>query len=227
MDLSVVIPVYNNESTVSALRDLFFEVFEKEGVDFEIVFVNDASKDNSLSKLMQLSLLSDKVNVINLKKNVGQNMALMNGMKAAQGEKVLVMDADLQDDPNLIPQLLDKLKENDDSDAVFVLRKGMYQSGARMLTSVLFKQFLQIITGLNYKAGSYFVVRRNVVDAMISFKLKYPIVTVMVYAFSRKVRYLDGVRNHNEGSSSYSFLKRCHYAFRATYCAVECRIRIK
>ncbi|MFY0591952.1 glycosyltransferase [Roseivirga sp.] len=221
-DVSVVIPVYNNEPTITDLCTEIIGDLKDLGHRCEVILVNDASADNSWEAISTLSNRFSEVTGINLVRNGGQNMAIYTGLKKAQSPVILTMDADLQDDPEMISKLLQTLDK--DTDVVFIKRIGQYQKAGRMLTSLLFKGFLQSITGLHRKAGSYYLIKQSVVLKMISFDCRYPIMTIMAYSLSKNVKYLPAARATNEGISSYTFRKRCYYAFRATYCAIQCRI---
>ncbi len=104
---SVVVPAYNEEENVGKLHQEVTEVLRALGGEFEIIFVNDGSTDNTLQELQKLS----PVTIINFRKNYGQTAALDAGIKQAQGEIIITMDADLQNDPHDIPLLLQGLDE--------------------------------------------------------------------------------------------------------------------
>ncbi|GAB5527904.1 MAG: hypothetical protein Roseis2KO_57760 [Roseivirga sp.] len=222
-DLSIIIPVYNNEKTLSDLTEGILLSLDKTSHSFEILYVNDCSRDNSEIKLKELSDLHDTVRHLTLDKNGGQHQAILRGIKYCKGDKVLVMDADLQDKPSMIVPLVEALK--DDVDIVFVQREGIYQSLPRMLTSRLFKMLVRALTGLNQKAGTYFIVHRESAKRLLSLKCTYPFVTVMLQSISTKTVYLKSQRGNNFGKSSYSFSKRAKYAFRAIYCVFQCRFQ--
>ncbi len=107
MYLSIVIPVYNEEKNVVLLHQKILAVIEKINKPFEIIFVNDGSNDNTLKELKELR----PIKIINFRRNFGQTAALDAGIKTAQGEIIVTMDSDLQNDPEDIPRLLKKLNE--------------------------------------------------------------------------------------------------------------------
>ncbi|MFA5333565.1 MAG: glycosyltransferase family 2 protein [Candidatus Nanoarchaeia archaeon] len=106
LDYSVIIPVYNEEGNIAELDKQIRASMDKLSKNYEVIYVNDGSKDNSLTELKKLN----KVKIINLNKNYGQATALDAGFKECKGELVVSLDADLQNDPKDIAKLVKKLK---------------------------------------------------------------------------------------------------------------------
>lgn len=109
--ISVFIPVYNEEKNIPILVKKLVPVLEKLRMGYEIILVNDGSKDDSLKELIKASKTSAHIKVVDLKRNYGQTAAMMAGIDHASGEILIPMDADLQNDPADIPRLLKKLDE--------------------------------------------------------------------------------------------------------------------
>ena len=112
-DLSVVIPVYNEEASLPPLWSELREVLERLGLAFEVVFVDDGSRDRSAEIIRAFREADRRVRLVRLKANGGETAATDAGFKAAQGRRVVVMDADLQNDPADIPMLLSHLDQWD------------------------------------------------------------------------------------------------------------------
>jgi glycosyltransferase involved in cell wall biosynthesis len=112
-DLSVVIPVYNEEASLSPLWAELRGVLERLGLAFEVVFVDDGSRDRSAEIIRALRETDQRVRLVRLKANCGETAATDAGFKAARGARVVVMDADLQNDPADIPMLLSHLDQWD------------------------------------------------------------------------------------------------------------------
>jgi dolichol-phosphate mannosyltransferase len=112
-DLSVVIPVYNEEASLSPLWAELRGVLESLGLAFEVVFVDDGSRDRSAEIIRALRETDQRVRLVRLKANCGETAATDAGFKAARGARVVVMDADLQNDPADIPMLLSHLDQWD------------------------------------------------------------------------------------------------------------------
>ena len=111
--ISLVIPVYNEEENLPELFRELMEVLEKLSVSFEIIFIDDGSKDRSGEILREFALQDGRVRIIFFQKNCGQSAAFAAGFRSARGEIVVTMDADLQNDPHDIPLLLDKITSYD------------------------------------------------------------------------------------------------------------------
>lgn len=114
VEYSVVIPAYNEEENLELLYRRLKEVLDKFKKPYELVFIDDGSVDKSFSILERLHWRDKNVKVIKLKRNFGQTAAIAAGFELAQGEIVITLDADLQNDPRDIPRLLNKMKEGYD-----------------------------------------------------------------------------------------------------------------
>lgn len=112
--ISIVIPVYNEEENVPILYDKLKEVLEKIPYDYEIIFVDDGSTDRTREILEEIASKDKKVKVIEFARNFGQTPAMMAGMDYATGDVIVTMDGDLQNDPEDIPRLLEKIEEGYD-----------------------------------------------------------------------------------------------------------------
>jgi glycosyltransferase involved in cell wall biosynthesis len=109
--LSVVIPAYNEEENVPILYEKLKKVLDSLGEDYEIIFVDDGSTDGTYQRLKQLAEKDNRLKVIRFKRNYGQTAAMSAGFEHAKGDVIITLDADLQNDPEDIPILLEKLKE--------------------------------------------------------------------------------------------------------------------
>ena len=112
--ISIVVPVYNEEENVPILYDRLKEVLEKIPYDYEIIFVDDGSIDRTREILEEIASKDKKVKVIEFARNFGQTPAMMAGMDYATGDVIVTMDGDLQNDPEDIPRLLEKIEEGYD-----------------------------------------------------------------------------------------------------------------
>lgn len=131
MDISVVIPAYNEERNVAILHQKLVEVLTQLKKQFEIIFVDDGSTDTTFQQLQKLK----PVKIICFRKNFGQSAAMDAGFKAAQGKLIISLDADIQNDPRDIPRLIEKL--NQGYDLVSGWRKRRHDS----LQKKIFSQF--------------------------------------------------------------------------------------
>ena len=111
--ISIVVPIYNESENITLLINEIFDVMRKHKLDFELIIVNDGSVDNTINVLETISLEKQLI-VINLRKNYGQTAALAAGFDNSNGEIIVTLDGDLQNDPNDIPNLLTKINEGYD-----------------------------------------------------------------------------------------------------------------
>jgi glycosyltransferase involved in cell wall biosynthesis len=114
LDLSIIVPLFNEEESLAPLYQQLLAVLGPLGKSFEIIFINDGSSDGSYAALCRLALADARVKVINLRRNFGQTAAMSAGFDHARGQVIIPMDADLQNDPADIPLLLEKLAQGYD-----------------------------------------------------------------------------------------------------------------
>lgn len=145
--ISVIIPVYNEEGTVQELHQRITEVFSRQSEEYEIIFINDGSIDATLTIIKTLR----PVKWIALQKNYGATPALNMGIQAAQGETIVFLDADLQNDPSDIPLFLQKLREG--NDVVMGWRKKRYDAWNRLIFSRLSNFLVRLV--LNVKIHDF------------------------------------------------------------------------
>ncbi len=110
MDISVVIPLYNEAESLPELTDWIRRVMHANNFNYEIILVDDGSTDSSWNIITELKKSHDQISGIKFRRNYGKSAALNVGFAAAQGEVVITMDADLQDSPDEIPELYDRVK---------------------------------------------------------------------------------------------------------------------
>lgn len=219
-DLSVVIPVFNNEHSLQKLTIELIEHINGFTNSYEIIYVEDKSTDNSKEVLKALENDQKQVCVIYHEKNLGQQLAILSGLIHSNSKKVAIMDADLQDDPC---QLNDMFNSTNENTTCFIKRMGQYQSFSRMLSSSIFKYIMSYITGLHPRAGCYFMADYHVIKRVIQMNIKRPYINIMVGCLSPAIIYQDANRSKRAlGKSSYNFMKRLKAAFYAFSCAIEC-----
>jgi dolichol-phosphate mannosyltransferase len=131
-EISIVVPVYNEEESVVPLTSAITETLAALGVSYELLFVDDGSGDNTPQLLWDLAAKQTEVRVIRLRQNAGQSAALDAGFKEVRGRVVVTLDADLQNDPRDIPRLLQTL---DDYDVICGIRQGRQDTWLRRLSS--------------------------------------------------------------------------------------------
>ncbi len=148
MDISVVIPLFNEAESLPELFDWIERVMKANGFSYEIIFVNDGSTDNSWEVIEQLQQRSPYVHGIKFRRNYGKSPALHCGFKRAEGDVVITMDADLQDSPDEIPELYRMIKE-DGYDLVSGWKKKRYDPKlSKNLPSKFFNASARRISGV-------------------------------------------------------------------------------
>ena len=170
--LSVVIPAYNEGAMLHKTANVVSTILEENNIDYEIVFVNDGSKDNTLKIIKELNQKDPKVRYISFSRNFGKEAAMYAGLEAAEGDYVTLMDADLQDPPALLKQMYDAIK-NEGYDSVGTRR--VTRKGEPPIRSFFARMFYKIINKMSNiemvdGARDYRLMKRQVVDSIISLK---------------------------------------------------------
>lgn len=166
MKISVVSPVFNEEACVSELCRQLIEVLEGLGADFEIVLVDDGSKDRSWQTIRELSLQHPSVKGLRFSRNFGHHYAITAGLDYCTGDWVVVMDSDLQDAPSAIPELLAKALEG--YDVVLARRMGRKYGWLKNFLARWFYKTFRYLTRTNYddEAGVFRILSRRAVAAL-------------------------------------------------------------
>ena len=166
---SVIVPAYNEEKSLQLFYDAVTPLFESLGEEYEMIFVNDGSTDETKNILDALADKDARVKVCHFSRNFGQQAALLCGMEKASGDAVIAMDADLQDPPEVALEMIAKWKEG--YDVVHgKRRKRRGESAFKKATASLFYGFTRKITGLDLpqNVGDFKLYSRKVVDAILS-----------------------------------------------------------
>jgi glycosyltransferase involved in cell wall biosynthesis len=145
--ISVVIPLYNEEESLNELSQGLERVFESLKCNYEVIFIDDGSTDNSFGKIREINRRNQKFRCIKLRRNYGKSAALAKGFRSAKGNIIVTMDADLQDDPSEIPDLIKVL--NSGYDLVSGWKKVRYDPFIKKHTSKLFNYVTSKLSGIN------------------------------------------------------------------------------
>lgn len=171
MKISVVVPCYNEEESVGLFYKEMSSVAEKMEYEFEYIFVNDGSSDSTLEILMELSRSDEKVKYISFSRNFGKESAIYAGFSKASGDYVVMMDADLQDPPKLLPQMVEYIQQGYDSVATRrVSRKG--EPPIRSFFARMFYKIINKISDVDIVDGArdYRLMTKQMKDAIVSMK---------------------------------------------------------
>ena len=147
MDISVVIPLYNEEESLPELQAWIQRVMEANGFSYEIIFINDGSTDRSWQVIERLASKHKEVKGIKFRRNYGKSPALFCGFEKAEGDVVITMDADLQDSPDEIPELYRMITE-DGYDLVSGYKKKRYDPLSKTIPTKLFNATARAVSGI-------------------------------------------------------------------------------
>lgn len=166
MKYSIILPVYNEEQTIPALYSKIKELLDKLDGETEVILVNDGSRDNSYALLLETHKKDPRFKVIHFARNFGHQLAITAGMDLSIGQAVIVMDADLQDPPEVVLEMIKKWK--DGYDVVYAVReqrKG--ESYFKLATASVFYRFLNRMSevAIPLDVGDFRLVDRAVIDA--------------------------------------------------------------
>lgn len=148
MDISVIIPLYNEEESLPELHAWIRRVMQAKGFTYEIIFINDGSTDNSWGIIEELRSKDENVHGIKFRRNYGKSPALYCGFNAAQGDVVITMDADLQDSPDEIPELYRMITE-EHYDLVSGYKQKRYDPLTKTIPTKLFNATARKISGVH------------------------------------------------------------------------------
>ena len=168
-NISVVAPIFNESDLIPEFVKQVVENVEKISSDYEIILVDDGSADNSWSYMESEALKNKKVKAYRLSKNFGHHYAITAGVHNASGEWVVVMDSDLQDRPEVIPELYEKAQQG--FDVVFVSRTQRPESFVYKGFQKLFYWLLRVLSGIKFdsRQANFSIINKKVVEAFIKF----------------------------------------------------------
>jgi len=165
--ISIVAPVYNEEAILHELHKRISETMDSLGEPWELVLVNDGSWDKSYEIMLELHEQDPRVHIVNFSRNFGHQIAITAGMDYAQGQAVVIIDADLQDPPSVILDMVDKWKEG--YEVVYAIRRERKgETRFKLWTAKMFYRLINKITGVNIPldTGDFRLLDRKAVDAL-------------------------------------------------------------
>ncbi|MBE9195180.1 glycosyltransferase GtrB [Synechocystis sp. LEGE 06083] len=167
IELSIVIPMYNEEDNLEHLFARLLEVLTPLKITYEIICVNDGSKDKTLKQLIDCHQSNPQIKIVNLSRNFGKEIALSAGIDYAQGKAVIPIDADLQDPPELIHELVNKWREG--YDIVYATRRSRQgETWVKQFTAKMFYKVIGRMTEIKIppNTGDFRLMDRKVVNAI-------------------------------------------------------------
>jgi undecaprenyl-phosphate 4-deoxy-4-formamido-L-arabinose transferase len=200
--ISLVIPVYNEEENLRSLMERIRPVMQGMGKPYEIVFVDDGSRDSSLSILKDLAG-EPEVKVVELVRNYGQHAAILAGFSVVRGDIVITLDADLQNPPEEIPKLVNEM-EAGSYDVVGTIRKGRKDSMFRIIPSKIINIVARRITKVRMTDWGCMLraYRRPVVDRMIACHEHATFIPALATFFGKRVTEIEVAHDERAGGTS-------------------------
>ncbi|MBZ0294114.1 MAG: glycosyltransferase family 2 protein [Anaerolineae bacterium] len=205
---SVVIPVYNSQGIVGETIDRTVAFFENQQWDYELILVNDNSPDNSWTVVAEKARHNPQIKAINLLKNYGQHTAMYCGLRYMTGDYAITIDDDLQNPPEEIVHMVDKVLEGYDIVYGQFRRKehaGYRRAGSRAVALInrrVFRQPKDLIV------SNFRIIRRDVVERMVNYRTNYPYITGLSLMFStNRANTLVEHQPRKVGRSNYNFIR--------------------
>jgi dolichol-phosphate mannosyltransferase len=214
MNYSVVIPVYNEEANIGILYNRMSAVMNELSPDFELIFINDGSRDNTLSLVKALAASDPKVRYIDFSRNFGHQIAVSAGLDACRGERVVIIDADLQDPPELILEMNQKMDEG--FQVVYARRKKRKgESVAKLWTARLFYRLLANIASVDIPldTGDFRIMDRKVVEVLRSMPEQNKFLRGQISWIGFRQTFVEYDRSERQGGKTgYTYGKMFRFA---------------
>ena len=215
IELSIIVPCFNEQESIPYFYEELLKVLTKMDITYEIIFIDDGSKDTTLQKMKELSERDSNVVYLSFSKNFGKEAAMYAGFVNARGRYVAVMDADLQDPPALLPKMLEKV-ESGAYDSVATRR--VSRKGEPRIRSFFARRFYQLINKISDAdivdgARDYRLMKREMVEAIVAME-EYNRFSKGIYGWIGFKTYWLAYENVERvaGESKWSFWKLFRYA---------------
>lgn len=214
---SIVVPVYNSEHTLKELYSRIKAVFENEvREEFELILVDDSSRDNSYSLMKELRRSDSRVRIVQMAKNFGQHPALLCGFSFAKGDFIITMDDDLQHPPEEIPKLIRVMNERPDVDVIIAKYHNRHHNLIRKIGTRIsvYATSKMLKKDPDLEITSFRLIRRFIVDAILKMDVHLPQIGNLLVQTSNRIINVD-VRHdpRKYGKSGYSYARLAHDLF--------------
>jgi dolichol-phosphate mannosyltransferase len=208
-DLSIILPVFNEEETIPELRRRLEEFLGQLDESWEVVFVDDGSSDRSLAMLRELARDEPRYKLLSFGRNFGHQIAITAGLDIAEGNAVVVMDADLQDPPEVVKEMLEKYRAG--FDVVYGVRNQRHgETIFKRATAAIFYRLLRSMLGFEVPVdtGDFRLMSRQVVLTLRSLRERHRFVRGMVaWVGFKQTRVLYDRPGRFAGETKYPFTK--------------------
>ncbi|MCB0661152.1 MAG: glycosyltransferase family 2 protein [Saprospiraceae bacterium] len=214
MDISVVIPIYNEEENIDVLYNRLATVMKDLGVSYELLFVNDGSKDKSIQLIRNLSQQHKEVRYIDFSRNFGHQVAVSAGLDHTRGNAVVIIDADLQDPPELIKEMYQKVQEG--YQVVYAKRRRRDgESFMKLWTAKMFYRILSKITSVSIPVdtGDFRIMDKCIVEALRQMPEKHKFLRGQISWIGYNQTYVEYDRSQRHGGETgYTYGKMIRFA---------------
>ena len=212
--LSVIVPVYNEEALILESIKRLNAVMTQLGCRYELLFINDGSHDRTLELLKQEQLKNSRIRIINFSRNFGHQMAITAGADHAKGDVIVIIDADLQDPPELIKDMLEKWQQG--YDVVYARRKSrLGESAFKKLTALYFYRLVRKVSNVDIPVdvGDYRLMSRRALNDLNQLRERHRYVRGLVAWLGYKQTFVEYDRDKRfAGETKYSLMKMLRFS---------------
>lgn len=220
MKVSILIPCYNEEEVIEETSKRVVTVLENNKYDYEVLFINDGSADSTLSLLKKCAETNERIKILNFSRNFGHQAAVTAGIGNCSGDVAIIIDADLQDPPELFPDMI-KMHLDEGCNVVYGVRKTREkESFFKKITSKMFYRFVNFLSEVKFPldTGDFRLIDRKVINAFkkLDEKNKYIRGLISWLGFSQKPIFYDRAARFS-GETKYSLTKMLALALRGIF----------
>lgn len=216
MEISVVVPCYNEAPTILKFHKLLTESLKKENLTYELIMVDDGSEDDTMEKLRSITKKDKSVKVISFSRNFGKEAAMLAGLKHCNGKYVAIMDADLQHTPEVLLKMYDKLIKNPEYDVVASYKESRYDEKTIKRTLIsLFYRINNFVSDVKLLPGAsdFRIFKSAVKDAIVSLPEKTRFLKGIFAWVGFNTIYMPYIPSKREyGASKWSIFKLIKYS---------------
>lgn len=216
VELSVVLPAMNEEECIASSLKIICDILEKEKVQYELIVVNDGSTDNTLEMALNMKGTLPKVRVISSRINQGHMNAITEGMRSSKGNYICTIDADLQDPPEAIPEMLRIIKKSEKKTGLMIDVVQTYRNDRnsdsifKRFTASAYYRILKKVTGVDIvrNAADFRLMRKSVMNELLDLPEKNKVYRLLIPSLGFNVQYLEVPRRARTSGATKYTIKR-------------------
>ncbi|MEA2095911.1 MAG: glycosyltransferase family 2 protein [Candidatus Cloacimonadota bacterium] len=213
--LSIIIPCYNEEKIINQAHKRVLSALEKLDVDFEIIYINDGSDDRTLEILQHLAKSKNEIKIISFSRNFGHQPAVSAGIKYCSGDVAIIIDADMQDPPELFPELLEKYQQENCNVVYCVRKKRIGENFFKKITAKLFYKMLKNYSDISIPqdTGDFRLIDRKVITEFKKLKEKNKFIRGLIFWLGfKQVPFYYTREKREAGETKYPLKKMISFA---------------